>query len=537
MPTDDCRQWISMLLAILFLSFIPCSSFAQKISDHTTTREHYPLLFKASFDKRKELQLWDGKPGRRHYRLTRDKTGNKVLRISAKKTGNYMFSKLLPLEAVAGRKLLIRMRVRNEGISARERFHNGVKIVLHYSSLAGESYPQVYMPSDPFEWQQIGFTPAVPPGATSCTLSIGLEQVSGKVSFDDVEIRLFPIEQKIDTARGSSAAMKETVKTLRGAMIPTFLGREDLRALAGWGANHIRWQLTWNSFPHSPADTASLSSYYGWLQGALDHVDSLLPLCDSLGLHVVLDLHTLPGGYPYPGQANRLFGDTALQRTFRAIWKEIAYRFRDAPAIWGYDLGNEPAEGFLPDGVMDWRSLAAATAADIRSIDTHRYIIVEASPYGSWLGLLSFEPLKDISKCIHSFHTYDPLAFTHQGVDGSEAGIHYPGIIAGHYWDSTTIRKHLQPIRNWQLKNGLPMIYIGEFSAIRWAPDSSSYHFLRDCIAIFEDWGWSWSYHAFREWDGWSVEHDSNPDNHERTPQPTDRQLLLINSFRKNESR
>ena len=29
---------------------------------------------------------------------------------------------------------------------------------------------------------------------------------------------------------------------------------------------------------------------------------------------------------------------------------------------------------------------------------------------------------------------------------------------------------------------------------------------IRDCIDILEEYGWDWSYHAFREWDGWSVE-------------------------------
>ena len=28
------------------------------------------------------------------------------------------------------------------------------------------------------------------------------------------------------------------------------------------------------------------------------------------------------------------------------------------------------------------------------------------------------------------------------------------------------------------------------------------------CIALFRDYGWDWTYHAFREWEGWSVEHE-----------------------------
>ena len=43
------------------------------------------------------------------------------------------------------------------------------------------------------------------------------------------------------------------------------------------------------------------------------------------------------------------------------------------------------------------------------------------------------------------------------------------------------------------------------FSAIAWAPGAERY--LEDCISIFEEYGWDWTYHAFREWTGWSVEH------------------------------
>jgi hypothetical protein len=33
---------------------------------------------------------------------------------------------------------------------------------------------------------------------------------------------------------------------------------------------------------------------------------------------------------------------------------------------------------------------------------------------------------------------------------------------------------------------------------------------LRDCIDLFEEYGWDWTYHAYREWDGGSVEHGVN---------------------------
>ena len=77
-------------------------------------------------------------------------------------------------------------------------------------------------------------------------------------------------------------------------------------------------------------------------------------------------------------------------------------------------------------------------------------------------------------------------------------------------------------------------IYIGEFSAIRWAPDNSAYRYLKDLIDIFEAHGWDWTYHAFREWDGWSVEHGRDPMDHSRAKSPTDREQLLRSWFAQN---
>ena len=51
-------------------------------------------------------------------------------------------------------------------------------------------------------------------------------------------------------------------------------------------------------------------------------------------------------------------------------------------------------------------------------------------------------------------------------------------------------------------------VYVGEFSVVRWVPKDGAVRWLQDVIDLFEVRGWSWSYHAFREWHGWSLEHD-----------------------------
>ena len=90
------------------------------------------------------------------------------------------------------------------------------------------------------------------------------------------------------------------------------------------------------------------------------------------------------------------------------------------------------------------------------------------------------------------------------------------------------LRKILKPVRDFQLAYNV-QIYAGEFSAARWAPGAADY--LRDCIDLFEEYGWDWSYHAFREWDGWSVEHGSDKEDRKPVSQDTDRKKVLVEAF------
>ena len=64
----------------------------------------------------------------------------------------------------------------------------------------------------------------------------------------------------------------------------------------------------------------------------------------------------------------------------------------------------------------------------------------------------------------------------------------------------------LAPVTAFQARYHVP-IYVGEFSVVRWAPPGSGARWLQDVVDLFEARHWSWTYHAFREWHGWSLEH------------------------------
>ena len=60
-----------------------------------------------------------------------------------------------------------------------------------------------------------------------------------------------------------------------------------------------------------------------WLESALQQVDKLLPLCRELGVLVLIDLHTPPGGRN-PAQEMPLFHEKRFQDEFIEIGDKIA---------------------------------------------------------------------------------------------------------------------------------------------------------------------------------------------------------------------
>lgn len=207
---------------------------------------------------------------------------------------------------------------------------------------------------------------------------------------------------------------------------------------------------------------------------------------------------------------NRLFSSYAYQNKFIEIWEDIATRYKDNTTIWGYDLLNEPMEGtaLIATG---WIELATKVGKAIRLIDTQHAIIVEPD---AALGFNYLTPLSGVSGVVYSPHIYTTLAYTHQGVlTGYPEGVALPSL--------ATLTASLQSARDFQTDYNVH-IYVGEFSAVRWAPNAATW--FTNMTDLFESYGWDWSYHAFREWDGWDLE---RPSSHAMTPYPSNTDRLI----------
>lgn len=224
----------------------------------------------------------------------------------------------------------------------------------------------------------------------------------------------------------------------------------------------------------------------------------------------------------------RIFFEKKYADKFVESWEKIARELNGHPAIWCYDLCNEPIQS-CPTQTEDYLKLQYRAARAVRTIDPHTPISVEAvawdSPYG--FKFLAPLPLDDI---VYQVHFYYPGNLTHQGVGGETSKpAAYPD--PKRPLGKAQLEKTLEHVVRFQKKWGA-RIYVGEFSCVRWARGRELY--IKDCIDIFESLGWDWTYHAFREWQGWSVEHGSDKADQKPSPTDTPAKKVLLEAFSKN---
>lgn len=417
---------------------------------------------------------------------------------------------------------------------------NGMKLMLYYRAGEFKHWPNAprELLTGSYDWKTITIPLYIPMDVADGEFNLGLQDSSGTVEIRSLVIRdhgfknPYPAPASIPAGFKAEYTSRVTgMPQLRGVMSPPVYRRGDLDDLASWNANIIRWQIGHN-WGKEGADR-DISEYRKWLNGKLDELELVFADCERLGIQVVIDVHSPPGGRR-SDQALTMLYDRKYADEFIRTWREIAARFKGRKALWAYDLINEPIQIGMAE--VDYLTLQYQTALEIRKIDPDTPIIVTSNNGSDTVAFSYMQPLplKDI---IYQVHMYLPGAFTHQkigntaGVKGGKDTVSYPGNISNEKWDRDTMKKYFMHVRGFQLKYDA-RIYCGEFSAVRYAPGAAKY--LEDLISIFEEYGWDWSYHSFRESPYWSVEYPDDPDIQEPPSTPTDRMKVLLRAFEKN---
>ncbi|MGE5351504.1 MAG: cellulase family glycosylhydrolase [Acidobacteriota bacterium] len=510
---------VCFAFAILSLSFL----HAQAVK--SIKGGPYPVIFNEDFsDSLLTSTRWSP---RQNYTYASSISGS-CITMELASAQSKMISFSVPVDGIKGGAIAISSDIKAENISQPPNSWNGIKVMLKITLSDGTAlYPQLIAPTGTFDWMNKSTYISLPASAVSATLYLGLEKCSGKVWFDNILFRLIKDPRDIPPARDPNINIDKyhsQVPSLRGTMVSTSMKQSDIEVLAGeWKANLMRWQIGGTSYPLG-IQTPGLDSV---LEKELRLLDSAIEWAKPYRIKIVADLHGLSKGCLKSAEAESKLVE---------VWKKISLRYKDTDQIWAYDIANEPdtREGdWNTPGYLAWEDLAEKVAREIRNIDSVKPVIIE-SALGDPAGFLTLRPIDfSIPRVIYSAHFYLPHAFTHQTLYDYKTSYSYPDTIEGKYWDKNTLAEKLSPVVEFQNRYRVP-VYIGEFSAIRWAPSNSAYRYLKDCIELFETYGWDWTYHAFREFDGWSVEHSEDQNDHAPTPLPNSRQLLLRSYFENN---
>ena len=76
-------------------------------------------------------------------------------------------------------------------------------------------------------------------------------------------------------------------------------------------------------------------------------------------------------------------------------------------------------------------------------------------------------------------------------------------------------------------------MYVGEFGVVRWAPNAEKY--IEDNIAVFDKYGWDWTFHGFRGFHGWDPEVVDDITSRDKAKKTTARGKVLLKSLKKNQ--
>jgi endoglucanase len=105
--------------------------------------------------------------------------------------------------------------------------------------------------------------------------------------------------------------------------------------------------------------------------GDVHSITMILDAAQKVGTQVILELHN-------EGRYNNI---PCTAQNLADVWVKIATQFGKHPALFGYEIMNEPHD--LPDGVAGWKTICQTVADAIATIDKKHWIIIPGYDYQS----------------------------------------------------------------------------------------------------------------------------------------------------------
>ena len=233
------------------------------------------------------------------------------------------------------------------------------------------------------------------------------------------------------------------------------------------------------AFDHMDADHRLSAAW-------LEQLDAVIREAQAAGLGVILDEHDF----------NACEKDIPLCRVRLAdFWRQIAPRYRDAPANLAFELLNEPHERLNPL----WNEFFPDLLAIVRETNPTRTVIIGPASWNSLRELPKLQLPESDRNILVTFHYYDPFHFTHQGATwAGEEVKKLRGITWGSDADRAQLKTDFDTVAAWAAANRRPIL-LGEFGAYdkSGTPQAMRVAYIEAVAREAERHGFAWAYWQF----------------------------------------
>lgn len=296
----------------------------------------------------------------------------------------------------------------------------------------------------------------------------------------------------------------------------SFITESDIQYISSLGLDHVR----------VPVDYMIIEEEDGTIrQDGYNYLDSCLEWCRKYNINMIIDLHKA-FGYSFDPldktDKTIFFHDEKIQERFYSLWKTIASRYGQYYDTIAFELLNEIVEPSVAD---EWNDIAMKTISEIRTVASDSWIIFGGTMYNNVLSVPKLADPKD-NKVAYTFHSYEPIIFTHQGAYWVENmpedfRIGYPESIEEYRRQSKRLSQQLVgaiysdnlteiagsffetlfiPALKIAEERNIPL-YCGEYGVIDLADDISKINWTADICSVFDKYGIGRAYWNYKEKD------------------------------------
>ena len=217
----------------------------------------------------------------------------------------------------------------------------------------------------------------------------------------------------------------------------------------------------------------------------LNRLDWVVATARKHGLTVIIDEHD--------------FDDcskdvAACMPKLKAVWTQLAERYRNEPNTVVFELLNEPHGQF---DAATWNASFPQVLAVMRTTNPTRNVIIGGVRWNSRDTLKDLKLPADDKHIIATFHYYDPFPFTHQGASWADEPIRSTlGIRFGKPAEIAQIDKDFAAVKAWSEASGRP-VFLGEFGAYDKAAMEARVLWTSTVARTAEKYGFAWGYWQF----------------------------------------